>query len=152
MPAESKSKPKVVIDTNVFVSGLTFKGKPREVLDLIWKGDIEACISFFILKELEETLKKDFSWDRDQIKHTIEKIKAKTILVQPKEKVSVIKENDDDNRILECAIEGRVQYLISGDRKHLLPLKEYQQTKILSPAEFLKLFSFNGSLRIPVDL
>jgi len=140
MPAESKSKPKVVIDTNVFVSGLTFKGKPREVLDLIWRGDIEACISSFIFKELEETLKKDFSWDRDQIKHTIEKIKAKTILIQPKNKVSVIKENDDDNRILECAIEGRVQYLISGDRKHLLPLKEYQGTKILSPAEFLKIF------------
>lgn len=142
MLAESKSKPKVVIDTNVFVSGLTFKGKPREVLDLIWRGDIEACISFFILKELEETLKKDFSWDRDQIKYTVEKIKAKTILVQPKNRVSVIKENDDDNRILECAIEGRVQYLISGDRKHLLPLKEYDRIKILSPAEFLKLFFF----------
>ena len=139
MPAESKSKPKVVIDTNVFVSGLTFKGNPREVLDLIWRGDIEACISSFILKELEETLKKDFSWDRDQIKHTIEKIKAKTFLIQPKNKVSVIKENDDDNRILECAIEGRVQFLISGDRKHLLPLEEYQGIKILSPAEFLKL-------------
>lgn len=142
MLAESKSKPKVVIDTNVFVSGLTFKGKPREVLDLIWRGDIEACISFFILKELEETLKKDFSWDRDQIKYTVEKIKAKTILVQPKNRVSVIKENDDDNRILECAIEGRVQYLISGDRRHLLPLKEYDRIKILSPAEFLKLFFF----------
>ncbi len=142
MLAESKSKPKVVIDTNVFVSGLTFKGKPREVLDLIWRGDIEACISFFILKELEEILKKDFSWDRDQIKYTVEKIKAKTILVQPKNRVSVIKENDDDNRILECAIEGRVQYLISGDRRHLLPLKEYDRIKILSPAEFLKLFFF----------
>jgi len=139
MPAESKSKSKVVIDTNVFVSGLTFKGKPREVLDLIWRGDIEACISSFIFKELEETLKKDFSWDRDQIKHTIEKIKAKTILIQPKNKVSVIKENDDDNRILECAMEGKAQYLISGDRKHLLPLKEYEGIKILSPAEFLKL-------------
>ena len=140
MPAESKSKLKVVIDTNVFVSGLTFKGKPREVLDLIWRGDIEACISSFILKELEETLRKDFSWDRDQIKHTIEKIKSKTILVHPKNKVFVIKENDDDNRILECAIEGKVQYLISGDRKHLLPLKEFQGTKILSPSEFLDLF------------
>lgn len=138
MSAESKSKPKVVIDTNVFVSGLTFKGKPREVLDLAWKGEIEVCISPFILRELEETLKKDFGWDRDQIKHAIEKIKAKTILIHPKNKVSVIKEKDDDNRILECAIEGRVQYLISGDRKHLLPLKEYQRTKILSPAEFLK--------------
>ncbi len=139
MPAESKSKLKVVIDTNVFVSGLTFKGKPREVLDLIWRGDIEACISSFILKELEETLKKDFSWDRDQIKHAMEKIKAKTILIQPKNKVSVIKGKEDDNRILECAIEGRVQYLISGDRKHLLPLKEYEGTKILSPSEFLRL-------------
>lgn len=142
MPAESKSKPKVVIDTNVFVSGLTFKGKPREVLDLIWRGDIEACISSFILKELEETLKKGFSWDRDQIKHTIEKIKAKTILVPAKNKVSVIKENDDDNRILECAIKGKAQHLISGDRKHLLPLKEYQGIKLLSPAEFLKLSFF----------
>jgi putative PIN family toxin of toxin-antitoxin system len=144
MPAESKSKPKVVIDTHVFVSGLTFKGKPREVLDLVWRGDIEACISSFILKELEETLKKDFGWNRDQIKHTIEKIKDKTILVHPRNKVSVIKEKDVDNRILECAVEGRVQYLISGDRKHLLPLKEYQRTKILSPAEFLRvLFLLN---------
>ncbi len=139
MPTESKSKPKVVIDTNVFVSGLTFKGKPREVLDLVWRGDIEAYISTFILKELEETLKKDFGWDKDQIKHTTQKIKAKVILVYPKDKVSVIKEKDDDNRILECAIEGKVQYLISGDRKHLLPLKEYKGIKILSPAEFLKL-------------
>jgi putative PIN family toxin of toxin-antitoxin system len=139
MPAESKSKPKVVIDTNVFVSGLTFKGNPREVLDLIWRGDIEACISSFILREFEETLKKDFGWDRDQIKHIIEKIKSKTTRVHPKSKVSIIKEKDDDNLILECAIEGKVQYLISGDRKHLLPLKEYQRTQIVSPAEFLKL-------------
>jgi putative PIN family toxin of toxin-antitoxin system len=139
MPAESRSKPKVVIDTNVFVSGLTFKGKPREVLDLVWRGDIEAYISPLVLKELEETLKKDFGSDRDQIKHTIEKIRTKTILVHPKNKVSVIKEKDDDNRILECVAEGGVQYLISGDRKHLLPLKEYQRTKILSPSEFLKL-------------
>lgn len=140
MPAESKSKLKVAIDTNVFVSGLTFKGKPREVLDLIWREDIEACISSFILKELAETLKKDFSWGRDEITHTIKKIKAKTILIQPKNKVSVIKGKDDDNRILECAVEGKVQYLISGDRKHLLPLNEYQRIKILSPAEFLRLF------------
>jgi putative PIN family toxin of toxin-antitoxin system len=129
----------VVIDTNVFVSGLTFKGKPRVVLGLVWRGDIEAYISPFVLKELEQTLKKDFGWDRDQIKHTIEKIRTKTILVHPKNKVSVIKEKDDDNRILECVAEGEVQYLISGDRKHLLPLKEYQRTKILSPSEFLKL-------------
>jgi len=90
MRIDSKTNPRVVIDTNVFVSGLIFKGKPREVLDLVWRGDIEAYISSFILGELEETLKKDFYWDKDQIKLTIERSKQKTILVNPKNKVSVI--------------------------------------------------------------
>ncbi len=139
MLTESKKKPKVVIDTNVFVSGLTFNSKPREVLDLVWRGDIEAWISSSILGELEKTLKKDFHWDKEQIKHTLEKIKQKITLIHPKNKISVIKEKDDDNRILECAVEGKVQYLISGDKKHLLPLKEYHGIRILSPAEFLKL-------------
>ena len=142
MPDESKTRPRVVIDTNVFVSGLTFKGQPREVLDLAWKGEIDVTISPFILKELMGTLKKDFGWSNEQIKNTIQRIKAKTISIRPKIKVSVVKEKDDDNRILECAIEGNVQYLISGDKKHLLPLKEYQGIKILSPAQFTMLFTY----------
>ena len=146
MPDESKTKPRVVIDTNVIVSGLTFKGQPREVLDLAWKGEIEVYISPFILKELTGTLKKDFGWSNEQIKDTIQRIKAKTISIRPKIKVSVVKETDDDNRILECAIEGDVRYLISGDKKHLLPLKEYQGIKILSPAQFLMLFTHVNSI------
>ena len=146
MPDESKTKPRVVIDTNVIVSGLTFKGQPREVLDLAWKGEIEVYISPFILKELTGTLKKDFGWSNEQIKDTIQRIKAKTISIRPRIKVSVVKEKDDDNRILECAIEGDVRYLISGDKKHLLPLKEYQGIKILSPAQFLMLFTHVNSI------
>jgi uncharacterized protein len=138
MPIESK-KPRVVIDTNVFVSGLNFAGKPGEILELFSKGDIEVFISPFILSEIERIFRERFEWGEGNIHRVLNRIKRQTILVHPKNKVSVIKENDDDNRILECAIEGRVQYLISGDRKHLLPLKEYQRIKILSPAEFLKL-------------
>lgn len=141
MPDESKTKLRVVIDTNVIVSGLTFKGQPREVLDLTWKGEIEAYISPFILRELTSTLKKDFGWSNEQIKDTIQRIKAKTNSIRPKVKVSVVKEKDGDNRILECAIEGNAQYLISGDKKHLLPLKQHQGIKILSPAQFLMLFT-----------
>ena len=139
MPAESKTKLKVVIDTNVFVSGLNFQGRPRELLELAWQGEIQVYISPFILREIEETLTQDFDWTRDQIKHTTEKIKAKTILVHPKLTLSVIKTKNDDNRILECAVEAKASYLISGDKKHLLPLKEYQGIKILSPTEFLNL-------------
>ena len=145
MPAESKTKPKVVIDTNVFVSGLTFKGKPRRVLDLIWKGEIEVCVSSFILKELKETLEKDFAWERERIEETIERIKRETLQVQPKTKISVIKEKESDNRILECGVEGKAHYIISGDKRHLLPLKEYQGIKIISPAQFLRIISQEAS-------
>lgn len=137
MLIESK-KPRVVIDTNVFVSGLNFAGKPGEVLELFIRGDIEVIISPFILSEIERVLRERFHWIEGNIDRVLNRIKRQTILVHPKLKVTVIKRKDDDNRILECAIEGRVQYLISGDRKHLLPLKEYQRIKILSPAEFLK--------------
>jgi len=139
MLIESK-KPRVVIDTNVFVSGLNFAGKPGEVLELFIRGDIEVIISPFILSEIERILRERFDWIEGNIHHVLNRIKRQTILVHPKLKVTIIKRKDDDNRILECAIEGNAQYLISGDRKHLLPLKEYQGTKILSPAEFLKLF------------
>jgi uncharacterized protein len=139
MPEENKTKCRVVVDTNVFVSGLTFKGKPREVLDLAWQGEIHVYISSFILKELEDALREDFGWSREEIRYTIGKVKAKTTLINPKTTISVIKTKEDDNRILECAVEAEVQYLITGDKNHLLPLEKYQGIKILSPADFLRL-------------
>ncbi len=139
MLTENKiENPKIVIDTNVFVSGLNFKGKPREVLDLIWKEEIKVYFSLFILRELEKVLEEAFGWNKEQIERTIKRIKDKTMKVQPKVKISVIKEKDDDNRILECAVEGKAQYIVSGNKQHLLPLKEYEGIKILSPAEFLR--------------
>jgi hypothetical protein len=96
-------------------------------------------ITSFILGEVERVLKERFEWSEGQVQRISDRIKGKTIQVRPKARVSVIREKDDDNRILECAREGRVQYLVSGDKKHLLPLKEYQEIKILSPTEFLKL-------------
>jgi len=137
MPTESK-EPKVVIDTNVFISGLNFTGKPSEVLELFWKGEIKVYISPFILKEIEKILREKFGWSEGQIQRILNRIKVKSIEVHPKAKVSIIKGKDDDNRILECAAEGKVQYLISGDKRHLLPLKEYQGIKILPASEFLK--------------
>jgi len=137
MPTESR-RPKVVIDTNVFISGLNFAGRPSEILELLMKGEIEGFISSFILAELERILRERFEWKAEQTRRALNRIRANTILVEPRIRVSAIKEKDDDNRILECAVEAKADYLISGDRKHLLPLKEYQGIKILSPAEFLR--------------
>ena len=144
MPSGANQKIKVVIDTNVFVSGLTFAGKPREVLDLVWNGEIEVYISPFIFSELEKALKVVFSWSNNQIEQAIKEIKDKTILVEPKNRVHAITRKDDDNRILECALEAKANYLITGDKKHLLPLKEYQEVKIVPPMEFLGILFLNA--------
>ncbi len=50
---------------------------------------------------------------------------------------SIIKAKDSDNRILECAVSGKADFLVSGDTKHITPLKQYMDITILKPAEFL---------------
>jgi len=134
-----REKPKVVLDTNVIISGLNFRGRPREILDLIRGEQIELYISPFILEEVKGILKEKFSWDEEKIQTAVEKLKA--ALVQPKKNISVIKKDEDDNRILECGVEGKVKYIISGDKQHVLPLKEYKGIKIVSPAQFLRIIS-----------
>ncbi len=59
-------------------------------------------------------------------------------LVVPSKKIDIIKEDPDDNKVLECAIEGNVDYIISGDR-HLLKLKEYSGIRIVWASWLLKI-------------
>ena len=69
----------------------------------------------------------------------VRKIKSKAILIKPQKKISIIKRDEADNRILECAQEGKAHFIISGDAQHLLPLKIYRGIRILRSFEFLKL-------------
>lgn len=132
-------KPRVVIDTNVYISGVTYPGRSGEILELMVRDKIKVYISPFIIHEIQKVLKDKFGWNVKVIDRFITFLKKKTILVEPKITLSVIVEKDDDNRILECAVDRKVQYLITGDKKHLLPLKSYRGVKIVSPGEFLQL-------------
>ncbi len=152
MPIGNRPKPKrlkVVMDTNVLVSGLNFGGRPREVLDLTRRRELELCLSPFILAELKAVLQEDFGWSEQHTQEVTEEIRAKATLVEPQIRVSAIKDKEADNRILECAVAAEAQYIISGDRRHLLPLKEYQGIVILSPTEFLKRSPFNSNNQMP---
>lgn len=132
-------RPRVVIDTNVYISGVTYPGRSREVLELMVKDKIKVYISSFIIQEIQKVLKEKFGWNVKAIDRFVTFLKKKTILINPKITLSVIAEKDDDNRILECAVDGKAQYLITGDKKHLLSLKSYKGVKIASPGEFLHL-------------
>ena len=64
-------------------------------------------------------------------------LKEEIKLIIPKKRITLCKDLED-NMYLECALEGKAGFLITGDKKHLLPLKKFRQTKIVSPNEFLK--------------
>lgn len=139
MKLEKKGeKIKVVLDTNILVSALNFRGNEREIFNLFLKGEIEVFISPFILEELKYTLERKFKWDEINSLKIIEKIEAKANLIVPKIRISVIKEDESDNRILECALEAKTDFIISGDKKHILPLKEFRGIKILNSKDFLR--------------
>lgn len=135
----TESKIKVVIDTNVFISAFVFGGNALEIIRLFLRGNIEVYISPFILEEVTRILKEKFLWEEPKIEKLLQLIGPKAKEVYPKVKVSIIKNRDDDNRILECALEGKVDYIVSGDKQHILPLKELEGIKIVSVSEFLEI-------------
>jgi putative PIN family toxin of toxin-antitoxin system len=137
---------KAAVDTNVLVSATLFGGNPEKILDSAREGKIELIISEEVLKEFEEVLKRKFGFSLDMAELTASDIKEISSLVIPTQKVDVVKEKEADNRILECGVEGKANYIVSGD-KHLLTLKEYKGMKILSPAQFLRIVSQEISSR-----
>jgi len=129
---------KVALDTNVLVSATLFGGNPEKILDLAEEGKIKILISEKILEEFTEVLQEKFDFSLSMAELAASGIREISSLITPTQRLTVIKEKEADNRVLECAVEGRAQYIVSGDTKHLQPLKEYQEIKILSPAQFLK--------------
>jgi putative PIN family toxin of toxin-antitoxin system len=131
---------KAVADTNVYFSEILFGGKSEEIRKLAREGKVEILISESILTEIAGMLKRKFHWLDWQISEVIKDTIALTTLITPAFTLSVIKEDQPDNRVLECAVEGQARYIVSGDEHHLQPLKEYEGITILSPMQFLELF------------
>lgn len=130
---------RVVLDTNVLISALVFPGgKPDQILTRIRRGEIEFFISPFILSELDRVLRQKFQLTKNEAEDRVRAIRRLAHLVEPTERVEVITAKDDDNRILECAIAAKADFLVTGDKEHLLPLESIKDTKIISPSEFLE--------------
>jgi len=129
---------KAVLDTNIYISAILFGGNPERIRRLSKEGKVEILISEAIIGEIAEVLRRKFNWQSWQISQVIDEIRGFTTLVVPKRTISQIKEDEADNRVLECAVEGGAQYIVSGDKRHLLSLREYQGIRIVKVEEFLK--------------
>lgn len=132
---------KITVDTNVLISATFWRGDSCVILEMVEKKEIELVITKEIIEEFTKVL--GYKEIQDKIKNkylemmrTIEKIISISTIVDSTEKLDIVKEDMEDNKILECAKAGKVDYIISSDN-HLLKLKDFDKIKIVSPREFL---------------
>jgi len=130
---------RVVLDTNVYISAILFGGKCEEILKLASQRLFEVVISKKILGEIKSVLKEKFYWTDKQIAEVIKYIKEIASVINPDISLNVVKEDPADNKIIECAVASNATYIVTGDKQHLLAIKEYAGIKIISLMEFLKL-------------
>ncbi len=128
---------RVVLDTNVIISALNFPGNERSVLELALRGRFEFYLSRFILDEAGGVLVRKFGWDEERRAQAIRVTENAAIVIEPLRLPEVIEGGHADNRVLECAVAARADYLVTGDRRHLLPIGEHQGTRIVNAPRFL---------------
>jgi hypothetical protein len=128
----------VVLDTNVYVSAFTF---PRGVPGRVWRHALhqryQLLVSPAIVREVARVLWEDFHWEERRLRRRLKLLVRMGEIVMPQSTLHVILHNPDDNRILECAVEGQAHLIVSGDRD-LRRLKIYQGIPIVTPTDFLR--------------
>lgn len=131
----NENLPKIVLDTNILISAIGFGGKPRAILSLTLEYKVQAITSRILLAELEEVIGKKFPKLVYELSIIRKRINKKFTLVQPKNTLHIVRD-PDDNRVLEAAVEGNCDYIVTGDID-LLEIKDYKNIKIVTPDEFL---------------
>lgn len=139
---------KLVTDTNVVVSGLLWMGAPGRLLEAATTGQVTLYTSATLLAELSATLTYDKLADRIRrsgLTHPelLRRYMNVAILVQPTTVPRIVPNDPDDDHVLACALTAKADLIVSGDRKHLLPLGSYQGIRIVEPATALQLIG-NG--------
>ena len=131
---------KIVLDTNVWLSGIFWEG---EVSKIIEKAET-ILISEDILSEIVNVLNKESKFQKYilnlklSIEDLLRTILSLSELIKTHNKLEVIKADPKDNIILEAAIEGKADFIVSYDN-HLLNMLEFRGIRIISPSEFLKI-------------
>src|ERR1039458_110944 len=130
---------RVVIDTNVVVSAnLSDEGLPAAILDLAANQRILMCVSTAVLSKYKEALNPPrLKLAPRRIAQSLAVIRKTSLLVRPMRTVTLIKNDDPDNRLLECAHAAAADYLVTGNTRHFP--KVFGTTAIVTPKQFIDL-------------
>src|SRR5579863_2285372 len=130
---------RVVLDTNVYISAVSHQhGAPFHIWLQAVEGRYALLISPPIVAEIARVLRRKFLWDDAWIVRVVKFIAKVAEIVTPEAPLHVI-EDEADNRILECAVTGRADLIVSGDR-HLSRLKSFHGIEIIRPVDFQRIF------------
>lgn len=138
------NKIKVVLDTNIIISAIGFGGKPRKILNLVLDKRIRAVTSPMLLAEFEDIIFKKFPILVDGFGKINRQLRKNIKLISPEISLHVLKD-EPDNRVLETAISGKCNFIVTGD-KELLKLYKFQKIRILTADEFLRKFDSKLSM------
>lgn len=128
---------KVVLDTNIIISGIIFSGKPRQIIQLVQENKITAITTPILIAELLDILVKKFQFVLPKINLVQELIKENFTIVYPTETIHTVRD-EDDNRVIEAAVKGSCSFIVTGD-EDLLTLKNYNTISILNSNHFLSM-------------
>jgi putative PIN family toxin of toxin-antitoxin system len=137
---------RVVLDTNVLVSRfLVPNGKSARIIQYWETRFYQLLLSEPIIAECSRVLnypriRRKYSYTNEEMEHYISSLKAQCLMTQPEIRVEVVHADPDDNAIIECAVAGSADFIVSGDA-HLQSLGKYSGIPILSPAELLLLLA-----------
>lgn len=127
---------RVVFDSNIFISALAIPGSQAEKAILrILSGHDTLLISQKILDEILSTLANKFSRDIEALSRVAVNLTEMSEMITPRKRLKVLKD-DPDNRVLECAMEGDADFVVTGD-KEMLRQKRYGGIRIITLREYL---------------
>ncbi|MFA6545455.1 MAG: putative toxin-antitoxin system toxin component, PIN family [Limisphaerales bacterium] len=130
---------KVVFDTNVVASASFWRGAPFECLTAWAQGRCEAVVSPALLAEYHETLEElRQDYPKREPAEWVAALTEAAELVFPTDRATGATPDPADEMVLECALAGEADFIVSGDKKHLLPLGQFHGIAIVSPADFLR--------------
>lgn len=129
---------RVVFDTNVLISALLWPRRaPASAVGLARHGRVRSLVSKPLLEEFRRVLREKLGFEPGIVESAIEILVEHSEVIHPRHALSVVKADPDDDRVLECALEGKADMIVTGDG-HLLALKSFQGIPLITVREFLE--------------
>ena len=129
--------PVAVFDANVLVSAMGWSGTPRRCIDSARNGMCLGVTSEPLLEEMIAALRTKLKFSDQQLLETSQYLLTFLRFFRVEGAVSSVCVDPKDDMVLESALVGGATHVVTGDRRHLLPLREFRGIRIVSPAEFM---------------